>query len=227
MKKVLLSLLLAIGSFATTNHLEAIKNFEEIYPYVTQTLEDVFVFDGDRHGQFEGDLVAFLSDGSAWKVLPTQREIFQKWNKGDKVRIKVRTDHYWIKREHKFSLYNQTTGEAVKVMIVQHVNNPLPLSIVSTDFYSKGLQAVTRHEWRLGKDNQWHYEPVIYFEQIMRKILCLSDGSFWVIKENFDSFTIGNHVYVGAQGHPKEWYDFVLITGTEREAIWTYGRPPK
>ncbi len=228
MKKVLISLFLAIASISFTQNLEAIKNFEMIYPSVTQTLEDKLVFGGDRHGEFEGDLVAFLSDGSAWKIHPTQRQQFRTWENGDQVRIKVRTDHYWFKREHKFSLYNETRGEALKVMIVRHIDTPIQLKIVSTDLYVKEYTTtpVSSYQW-VFENGQMREREVVQFITIpvYRKVLVLSDGSSWVIKDNIDEFRINSYVYVGAQGNPKNWYDFIMITGTEREAIWSFGRP--
>lgn len=227
MKKLMLSLLLSIGSFTVTSPLEAIRNFEQIYPSVIQRLENTYIFYGDRHGEFEGDLVAYLSDSSAWKVHPKHRDIYSRWSRGDYVRIKVRTDFYWFKREHKFSLYNLSNGESVNVMLAQHINNPFPLKIVSTDVYIKGYTWTTKKDVQIDEDGKPYETTSLKKVPILRKVICLSDGSYWVIKENFDEFTLGANVYVGAQGHPTKWYDFVLISGIEREASWTYARPQK
>lgn len=229
MKQKSFAILLLFATLFLSPNLQAIENFREVYPPVIQSLEGKLIFSGDRHGDFEGDLVAYLSDGSMWKVHPSERRVFERWNEGDLVRLKVRTDFYWFKREHKFALYNESLGQSVKVMIVKHITEPYPLQIVSVDTYSKGLEA----HWVPGTElvfenghmytrTVWHVE---YRPGHFRKVLALSDGSTWVIKEKFDKFVVGETVYIGAQGVPKEWYDFVLITGTEREAVWTYGRP--
>ncbi len=226
MRKALLLLLLTIGSFSFTN-LDAIRNFEQIYPNVIHSLDNTYVYPGDRHGQFEGDLVAYLSDGSYWKIHPKHRDIYMQWSGGDFVRIKVRTDFYWFKREHKFSLYNLNNGQSVNVMLVQHANLPFPLKIVSTDQYVKGYTMSFKTQIKIDEKGKPYETTVVENIPILRKVICLSDGSFWVIKDNFDDFTLGANVYVGAQGHPTKWYDFILISGNEREASWTYARPQK
>lgn len=215
MKKSLCFLFVLFSCFTT---LHARPNFEEIYPPVIQWLDSTAFFPGDRHGEFEGDPVAILTDGSAWKVHPTSREIFEHWGRGDKVRVKVRTDPYWFKREHKFALYNYDRGETIKVMLVYHKAEPL--KIVSQDTYAKSKKLVAVASPYDKNKIIYEWQPADF-----RKILGLSDGTFWVIKENFNAFMIGKDIYIGAQGNPKAFYDFILIVGNQREAKWTAGRP--
>lgn len=231
MNKLLLSLVLLFNCLAGTS-LVAVGTrplYLDIYPEVEQTLIGTEIFRGDRHGQFEGDYVADLSDGSAWKVHPEDREVYAGWHVGDTLRAKVRTDFYWFKREHKFWLYNMTRGESVKAMIIQHKGYFHELKIVSTDSYAKSTHTVevltTVRDFNTGRERlvtTYKTEPCDF-----RKVLRLSDGSFWVIKEKFDLFSLGTTVYIGAQGSSTNFYDFVFITGDEREADWTYARPQR
>lgn len=238
MKKLLLSLVLLSNCFAAISFAQAAQEthvnqpiFRTVYPEVGQTLVGTEIFVGDRHGDFEGDYVTHLSDGSAWKIHPDNREVYQTWCVGDVVRIKVRTDWYWFKREHKFFLYNQTRGESAKVMLIQHINYPYPLKIVSSETYAKSTKLVRVPKAVLVyKNGKFVEEMTIVYESQpcdYRKILGLSDGSYWVIKNDFDLFTLGTAVYIGAQGSQTEFYDFVLIVGDQREAQWTYARPQR
>lgn len=227
MNKIMLSFALLFGFIG---RIDAIVNFHEIYPPVIQMLDGTLLFSGDRHGEFVNDFVAVLSDGSFWKIHPTQRVQYQNWQDGDYIQVKVRTEFYFFKREHKFELYNHTKGEALKAMLVKHSDIPYSRIVVSTDVYVSGstLQAVTETEYYwVGNELKSHKVTKFIAVPVYRKTLVLSDGSIWVIKDRFSDFTLGNKVYVGAQGDPKKWYDFVLISGTEREAVWTYARPPK
>lgn len=199
-------------------NIEARSNFAEIYPPVIQEIQQIVFFSGDGHGQFEGDPVAILTDGAAFKVHPAHRSVFENWRIGETVRLKVRSDFYWFKREHKFALYNYNRGESVNVMLVKHKSEPL--KIVSSDTYAKTERLVSRQD--PDNPNRVIYE---WKKSDFRKVLGLSDGSFWVIKEKFDDFVIGKDIYIGAQGNPKAYYDFILIIGLEREAKWVFGRP--
>jgi hypothetical protein len=207
----------------------ALSNFIDVYPPIQQTIVDSGLFMGDRHRDFIGDAVAFLSDGSEWKIHPKQRDIFATWNAGDPVHIAVRTSFYWFKREHKFSLCNGVTQESIPVMIVRH--KATPLKIVATDLYHKSTKSIYSYYTTHTVDENGNRKPVTLSRYEgekptdFRKVLVLSDGSCWVIKDNLNTFLLGMEVYVGAQGTPGEYYDFILISGTEREAIWTWARP--
>lgn len=198
----------------------SVVEFEMLYPPSVQSLIATDIFRGDSHGQFLGDSVAILSDGSAWKIHPEDTEKYSRWSVGDRVRIRYRTEFYWFKREHKFSLYNQTNGESCRVMIAQHSNYPYR-RIESTELLTRE-EYVTKTKVVDGKrikKSSWEQVPYA-------KILRLSDGSIWRIKNRskFDRFSMGTSVFVGVQGTPGIDYDFILIIGLEREAISTRGR---
>lgn len=208
MKKTISLMIFSFYLLFSGENLNAVTNFREIYPPVVQQISGSSIYEGDRHGEFEGDYVAYLSDGSGWKVHPKDRETYENWSLGDLVRIKVRTSFYLFKREHKFSLYNYNRGEEIFVMLVRHADTPIQKKIVQTDMYIHSYD--------------WDEEMPVF-----RKVIALSDGSLWVIKEQMSDFTIGQTVYIGAQGVAKKWYDFIMITGSEREAVWTWARPHK
>lgn len=228
MLKILFRLFLLFSTCCMQHSLQAESNYASLYPETIQTIEGISFFGGDRHGEFEGDYVALLEDGSAWKIHPEDRDLFSFWEMGDVVRVKVRTSWYWFKREHKFELYNHNRGEAARVMLVKHKTNPLIIDATDSYAKSKGLRPVHTSVLKLQEDGSSKVETVthyVYQEWDFRKILHLNDGSFWVIKENLDDFQLGNTVYVGAQGRPDTiYYDFVLIKGDQREAIWTWAR---
>ncbi len=223
-------ILFILGVFAlcfSAFSLQAITNYAEVYPNSLQHIQFKGVFSGDRHGKFEGDLMAILEDGSEWKVHPKSRATFESWSMGDIVRVKVRTDWYWFKREHKFQLYNHTKGQTVNVMLTKHIDYPSALKITSVETYFKSYGFVPHTKYvfidgELKPVTKYSYEPTN-----PRKVIMLSDGTTWVIKDNLNDFQIGSRVYLGAQGVPNVFYDFVLISGDQREAIWTWARPQK
>ena len=57
-------------------------------PFVHNLLSDL-VFEGDKEGQFVGDVVAVLDDDSRWKVHPDHAEIFGQWQPGEEVHVDV------------------------------------------------------------------------------------------------------------------------------------------
>lgn len=203
-----------------------------IYPPVNKTLEGHAVCKGDRHGDFKGDLMAELSDGSLWKIHPDCREEFQRWQIGEKIHVAKRSDRFWFKREHHFLLINHFSNSSVKAMLFRHGGKD-PLRIVDTESYYKSIspkfiKEVTKTEDNNGKEKV--EEKDVYIGNIPsnpRKILRLSDGSEWVIKDLLGEFQKGMKVYIGAQRIPQRIYDFVLIIGDEREVIYTLARPQK
>jgi len=223
----ILGILAAVVAF----HLDAMTDFERVYPPVIQTIAASETFKGDRHGAFYGDAVAVLSDGSKWKIHPLCKEAYQKWTPGDRVNVALRKDWYWFKREHKFVMYNLTRAESANVMIVGHREDGL--RIATTEVYHKRTISLydTERYMRVTPDGRSELvEHQVYCGEKpveMRKVLVLSDGSVWVIRDHLNDFNLGLRVYIGAQGHPKKFYDFVLITGDEREAIYTMARPQK
>ena len=185
-----------------------------------QYLFAVNTFRGDKLGEFKGDPVAVLGDGSAWKVHPTEKEKFSKWSIRDTVHIGVRTTFYFFKREHKFEMFNHTRNESVKVMLVQ--NPQYPLKIVMAETFAKNTyQAVTTKD--INGEPVQTYKPVTMYE----KKLVMQDGSLWLIKSNEknngEAFGMGCTVYLGIN-RENDSYKTLLITGLEREAIWTWAK---
>ncbi|MES2122649.1 MAG: hypothetical protein V4492_07740 [Chlamydiota bacterium] len=227
MRLLMTMMAMVIGAIGANAH----TNFADVYPPVVQTIVETSPFRGDRHGQFRGDDVVVLSDGSAWKVHPKSKDTYRKWYLGDRIHVSLRTDWYWFKREHKFFLNNLESGEKVKVMCVQH--KYYPLTIVGMDHYCKSYgptwspqtELYTDQDGRLQSQTVWVYGGKV--PKDYRKILVLSDGSTWVIKNHINDFQLGMKVFVGAQGAPGRFYDFVLIAGDEREAVCTLARPQK
>ncbi len=207
----ILSLFFATGAFAEPGDWQ---NFAPNRQYFVS----IDTFRGDQHGEFKNDLVACLSDDSAWKVHPTDKDKFSRWTANDIVHVGVRNSFYWFKREHKFELVNHTRNETVKVMMVQYPR-VAPLTVVLAETYLKNqsIQPFTYTD-SLGRINTI-YVPSNTYE----KKVALSDGSVWTIRKNFESFSIGNRVYVGVNA-TKNGFDFLLISGLEREAEWTWAK---
>lgn len=185
-----------------------------------QRLEEVYIFSGDDHGDFSGDLAVVLSDGSAWKIHPDSVKKFRRWGRGEIVHVDVRSSFYWFKREHKFKLYNHQRKESVKAMLVAHIDPPL--AIVDTYTYPTDIMLVPHYERDFnGNDYIAYYQEVpINFE----KLLYLNDGSIWKIASCLNSFNTGMKVYRGAADRATSFFYF-LISGLQREAVWTSASP--
>lgn len=226
--------LLTLGFLCACIHAQAIPYFEKFYPSIIQRIEKSGTFRGDRHGQFGGDDLVILKDKSVWKVHPESKHIFRSWAYEDPVHISFRTDWYWFKREHHFLMHNDRIGETIKVMLIRHKQQPA-LKVVSTEIYHKSKTPKYLSETKYVLDQHGNRVPKTkeifagWKKSDPRKVLNLSDGSVWVIKEEskFSDFHSGMHVYVGAQGDPNSYYDFVLITGNERDASYVFARPNK
>ena len=206
-------------------------NPSQIYPPVIQQLVDIGRCNGDRYGQFRGDPIAVLSDQSVWKIHPDSARQFALWKRGDVICVSERVDRYWFKREHKLLLCNKTTGSTAKAMLFRH--SPSSLQIVNTQNYFKStrpkyIEEISYEEDDEGKQKKKVKQIFVGYEECdPRKIVTLSDGSVWVIKHHLQELQMGMRVYVGAQGIPQRFYDFILITGDEREAVVTLARPQK
>lgn len=214
------------------NTLQAVQNYAYVYPPIMQTIQETLVYGGDRHGDFRGDYVVALSDGSLWKVHPNDRLRYESWFIGDQVHVSVRTDFYWFKREHKFLLNNDSRPDAVKVMLVGHKQYP-PLKIAQTKTYYKSESPHYEDQVSTSYDNYGNTKTKVkskfvgYKGSDPRKVLILSDGSCWVVKEHLNDYQVGMNVYIGVQGDPTRFYDYVIISGDEREATWGYARAQK
>lgn len=188
-------------------------------PTTLQYLNAITLFNGDMHGQFKDDFVAILSDDSAWKVHPKDKEKFAKWGINDIVHIGVRTSFYWFKREHKFELHNMTRRESVRVMLVQLPYNALTIRDTFTYLSGQYLVPYTI------TDSQGNSYTYYYWVYTYDKKLYLDDGSVWTIKTEsvFDNFTIGTRVYLGVN-HKSSGLSYFLTSGIEREGTydWAY-----
>lgn len=182
-----------------------------------QELQECYVFEGDRHGDFQGDFIAVLSDGSAWKIHPGDREMFLRWNLNDVVHAEVRTTFYFFKREHKFALYNHYTNESARVMLLQHAEDS-PI-IIETQVYKTGTKIIPI-TWQDANGNVY---ITYHYRDIYEKKLYLSDNTVWILQDSkkFDHFNPGRTVYLGVHRH-KDGFSYFLITGTEREAKWSW-----
>ena len=228
MKKFLTVLTVLIASFVLPSETQALSNYATIYPASLQTIAGTIVYTGDRHDNYEGDLVAVLSNGAQWKVRDSDREAYLKWQPGEVVRIQKRSCLFYSLRRHKFVMVNESRGETVRVMLAHHADYPA-LQVMYTEQYAKSQDWVCYPEETTYIDENGNSvtETKYYYTlepKELRMIVYLSDGSFWVVKENFTRFTTGTHVYVGAQGRKKNFYDFLLITGDERQATFTWAR---
>lgn len=188
-------------------------------------LVGVYLFEGDRHGEFCGDVVAVLSDGSHWKIHPKQTVSFGSWQPGDVVKIHVRTSFYWFKREHKFYLENLEKNAKIKVMLIDY--GDASLEIVKT---SQAYPTATRNEpiqillsYNDSQGNPQYYWQTIGYKKVpcnYVKELILSDGKKRIITKQLGYFTEGKTVYI-VHDQFEDQKESLLITGTEREAVWS------
>lgn len=161
-----------------------------------------YAFYGDRHGDFVGDYVVVLNDGSEWKVHPEDSNVFSQWEINDIVHPRVRTSHYWFKREHKFELFNHTRKQTVKVMLVRYPTNPLRVTDVTVEL-TKII--ITKRPWVIN-----HYTYHAH----------LNDGTTWQFDSNVGNLlTVGKFLYLGVND-TAEGYTYFFILGSEREATW-------
>lgn len=239
MKKSILFIFLFITFFSVTDASASpfVKCYD-IHPNCYQQIIGETVFEGDRHGDFKGNSVAILEDGSYWKIHPKDTDLFASWDLGDVVRIGYRTSSYWFKREHKYHMYNVTKKEEARVMLIQHQGEPQELRVVTKRnvsgvddlvYYLKEHRIAmwpTRNSinfsWK-GDHNYFHYSHVFC-------IVTLSDGSMWLLITKHSNLKLTSKVYVGTQNGARIYdqgenfyinkppFDFFFISGTQREA---------
>lgn len=181
------------------------------------SIQTIAHFEGDRHREFRGDLVATLNDGSAWKVHPNDRYAFSCWQESDLIQVSKRMSSYWFKREHKFEFCNLSNGEKVRVMLVQY---PMYRTFITDATTALADSYVKTYTWV----DAWgfiHYD--YYTIDVYHKILSLSDGTTWVIKDEgtFACFCVNDTVYMGFNTDESGISPF-LISGLEREARWAW-----
>ena len=160
-------------------------------------IEGFFVFTGDQFGDFRGDPVILLNDGSYWKVHFDDTDTVYNWCHGDTIRISRRGTKYFFKREHKFLLINETAGETARVMITEYGSYPL---------YITNIEG-----------------PFAHGDEEMEKVVHVSDGSTWIINDHRNEFHAGALVHYGCKECGDDASVF-LITGVGRDATWTPAR---
>lgn len=177
------------------------------YPEAVKEYVSSYIFNGDKHGDFKGDFVMVLNDGSAWKVHPNDQVKFSNWLQGESIFVDIRTSWYWFKREHKYYLYNITRKENVRAMIVDYGDSSLEVVSVSKPYFSQTL-----FEGIYDDDGNWLADvPCRVIDMI------LSDGSKWVRKYSRGYLNVGTKVYVIVILY-KHSVQFYLIYEKERES---------
>lgn len=161
-----------------------------------------YAFPGDRHEEFVGDYVVVLNDGSEWKIHPEDSDVFRQWEMNDIVHPRVRSSHYFFKREHKFELVNHTRRQTAKVMLVKYPTHPLIVMdtiLEITDQFISNKKIISV------------YTTHIY----------LSDGTVWRVAGNQKHlFTNYRFVYLSVNDTADGFANFFFIVGSEREAVW-------
>jgi hypothetical protein len=189
-----------------------LANKNHIYNrYLGHVLKSVSLFDGDKYGDFEDNLVAILSDGSSWKIHPHDQNTFSNWQVDDPIRMRVRNSFYWFKREHKFELVNEARQEEVRAMIVHY--GDFPHKIVGCQRKVIGYRmGVCQNIDAVRGQLKSHYYPTLIYKTVLR----LEDGSHW-ITEGGCYFKNEEKAYIFID---QETGFFILVTGHEREAMW-------
>ncbi len=218
LKKIIYILAPAIMFAQAFTHAKSADTHRPELPiqHLVAEIEGFYLFEGDRHGDFKGDLVVVLSDGSAWKGHPENISKLNYWEAGDVVHIEARTSFYWFKREHKFLLYNHDRNESVKAMLIDYGESPLEITF-TTKAYPTSTELVPVHGIDMDdnpKITGHEIEPCNYKKRIL-----ISDGSTFEINKNLYHFKVGVNVYFGFNGSEKP--EFFIITGNEREAKWS------
>lgn len=170
-----------------------------------------YTYEGDADGDFKGDLVVMLEDGSKWKIHPSHREQLADWAVGDKVHIDIRTSYYLLKREHKFLLFNHRKNSGLFVMLVE---TPYTIS--------------EAHKCVPTKRTENGIFPYVYSNY--KQNLIFNDSSKWQINcKNSTPFTKDTPVYIGYNESPevaldpkKKWGSFFIITGVGKGAKWAW-----
>lgn len=164
------------------------------------------IFAGDKHGDYRGDIVAILDDGSKWKIHPTRKKKFLAWDQSDIIHVGLKTSYYFLTRDHHFYLINQTKNEKIKVMMVGMPQEALRIMTTDTyvDGHKFGPQTYTNP---LGRTHVVYTVQKVYAVNVR-----LSDGSVWKVKDNIHVFLEGYSVYMGTD-MKKNTGAYFLISG--------------
>lgn len=177
------------------------------------TLTELGFFNGDRQGDFVGDITLTLSDETVWKAHPKDTTLAQGWLPNDELCAGVRTSPYWTKREHAFYLYNLTRNEMIRAMFVKFPPEPFTIRLTQEHFDTLA------------------YVPYLYIDihgvirshRVLRrgyiKTAYLSDGTVYLIKEKKKGFIPGRKIHVVFDYLNPEIGLFV-IAKTEKESTW-------
>jgi hypothetical protein len=174
-------------------------------------------FEGDKHQEFKNDLAVRLSDGSCWKIHPKDRNKFQYWQHNDAIVVRLRTSHYYFKREHKFEFYNYHNDETVRVMLLEHPVNPLIVAHSEVYLVDQQIKVST---W-VDAFGFIHYNT--YTVDIYEKAITLNNGVNLIIKNPklFAYYEKGERVYMGYNTSKTNAALIpFLISGVQREAVW-------
>ncbi len=196
MKKILLFLTFVLCAAAS---LAAFEQPIDLYnpARADHKLVATETFRGDKYGDFYGNPVAILDDGSGWKVHPRDAKQFLRWRLQDEVHVEIREQDYWLKREHHFYLVSNHTGEKVRAMLVKYPDNPLKVQDTNmADVYL------------------WESQLCIYC-YLSKKVL-LNDGSEWFIYSKNMDYKIGRKVYLTYQNLHNGKKAFYFIVGIGR-----------
>lgn len=165
----------------------------------------------------EGRVVVNLADASVWKVHPDHATQAAAWEIGDKVYIQVRKSCYWFKREHKFRIMNETKGESVKAMIIDHGASPLRVTEVSEPVYTffdeVPIYAEGEDRAPVAVGTKWVFDG-------KKMTLNLNRGSLVVVRDHFDKFQEETELHLGVDNR-KGYQGLFLIVGEGKDAVWT------
>jgi hypothetical protein len=203
-KSLLFTCLLLTFAFNVFSHE---SGWSDLSKYLS-TLESVEVYAGDEKGKFEGNFVAVLNDGSAWKIHPKDSEKFREWNAGEIIHVQPRTSGYLFKREHKFILVNHNRNQEARVMIVKYPEHSLKIE--------QCIELDQGHE-------------TCPFHNDYTKTLQLTDGSIWNIALHTCQWEVEYPIYSLFQTNTKVYlgvfkdinsFSYFLITGIGKDANW-------
>lgn len=176
-------------------------------------IEAVYPFKGDSKGEFVGDLVFRLNDGSEWKTHKKDAKTTKRWSQSDFIEVSIRTSFYFFKREHKFILTNHTRKETARAMIINYQYNPVFVKHVELlEVDRKLMDKYETHDGQVVKVKEW----VVYYHQFLH----LSNGEIWRNKSPDYSFKEGAFVYV-VYSYSSDGFETAVVRGTGRNSYWT------
>lgn len=134
-------------------------------------IEAFGTYEGENDGKFKDDILVSLSDGSQWKIHPQDTHSIKDFNVGEDIYLGVRLRTYFFNRDHFFTISKKGTFSIVRVKLIKMPEEPLKIVNIKES---------------------------INFIKYYRN-LTLSDGSEWVITEDFQYYDIGDTVYVSCR----------------------------